>query len=116
MHSRFIRPLSCLPALLLVAASAHAGSVNNGSWSPSGCGTKPEAPALNLKDVDAYNKSIDGVTAYRKAIQVYLNCQTQEANADIQAITKSANAVQLAAKEANDKIVADVKVAEDKFK
>jgi hypothetical protein len=105
-----------LATLALATLSAQAGTVTNGAWSPTGCGAKPEVAALNLKDEDAYNKSIDGVTAYRKAIQAYVTCQAQEANADIAAISKSANAVQTAAKEANEKIQADVKAAEQKFK
>ena len=119
MHKHFSRAAAVsLIALGAGAASfsAEAGGFANGVWSPSGCGAKPEAPALSLKDVDAYNNSIAAIDTYRKSVQPYLNCLTQEANADIQAISKSANASQQAAKEANEKIQADAKLADQKFK
>lgn len=113
-----IRP-RCLPVIsflmFLATAGAQAGTVASGSWSPAGCGAKPEAPSLDLRNPDAYNKSVEGVNAYRKDIRTYLNCLTQEANADIQAVTRAANAAQQAAREADDKILADVKAADAKF-
>jgi hypothetical protein len=105
-----------LSILSLAALGAHAGAVTNGTWAPSGCGPKPVTPQLDLKDPDAFNRSVAGVNTYRQAITPYLNCLVQEGNADIQTITKSAAAAQQAAKEANDKIQADVKAADEKFK
>jgi len=115
---RSFRALSFgLAALLsMFAASAQAGVIAAGQWTPNGCGPKPVAPVLDLSSPDAYNKSVDGVNGYRQAIRPYLDCLLKEANADIAAVTKSANAAQVAAKEANDKITADVKAADEKFK
>ena len=101
---------------LLFSTTAQAGSLDNGQWSPSGCGARPEAPTLNLTNVDAYNKSVDGINAYNKTIRAYIDCLSQEANADLQAITKSANAAQATAREARERIQADIKTADDKFK
>lgn len=101
---------------LATAMSAQAGTLANGTWSPSGCGAKPVAPPLDLKDPDAFNRSVASVNTYRQAITPYLNCLLQEGNADIQTITKSAAAAQQAAKDANEKIQADVKAADEKFK
>lgn len=102
--------------LCLTSIGAQAGTIAAGVWSPSACGPKPTPPVLDLSSADAYNKSVDGVNAYRQAIRPYIDCLVKEANADIQAVTKSATAEQQAAKAANDKIQADVKAAEEKFK
>lgn len=101
---------------LLAAGSCQAGAIANGSWSPSACGPKPEVASLDLKDPDAFNRSVDGVNAYRQKINVYLNCLVKEANADIQTINQAATAAQQAARAADDKIQADLKAAETKFK
>jgi hypothetical protein len=92
-------------ALTAAAGGAHAGNITSGAWTPSGCGTRPEAPALNLKNADAYNASVDQVNAYLKSSRAYIDCLTQEANADIQAVTRSANAAPQACDgtEGNDK-------------
>jgi len=103
-------------ATLLASLSAHAGTVSGGAWTPTGCGAKPVTPQLDLKDPDAFNRSVAGVNTYRQAIGPYLDCLVKEANADIQTVTKSAQAAQQAVKEANEKIQADVKAADEKFK
>lgn len=106
---------SLLVLCLSFATAVQAGTVTDGAWSPASCGVKPDAPRLDLKDVDAFNASVKKVNTYRLAIRDYLNCLAKEANADIQAITKSATAVQQAAKEADEAILADVQAADKKF-
>jgi hypothetical protein len=103
-------------ATLSISTAAHAGVIVSGTWSPAGCGPKPEPPQLNLSNADAYNASVVNVNTYRQAIRPYVDCVVKEANADIQAITQAATATQQGAKVANDKIQADVKAAEEKFK
>jgi hypothetical protein len=106
-----------LSTLSLAAfTAAQAGALANGAWAPANCGTKPVAPQLDLKNPDAFNRSVVSVNAYRQSIRPYLDCLVQEGNADIQAISKSVTAAQQAAKETNDKIQADVKAADEKFK
>lgn len=109
-------PLLVTLATLSISATAQAGVIVSGTWSPAGCGPKPEAPQLNLRNADAYNASVVNVNTYRQAIRPYVDCVVKEANADIQAITQAATATQQGAKAANDKIQADVKAAEEKFK
>jgi hypothetical protein len=116
MKHRSTPLVATLIALLALSHSAHAGTVSNGSWSPSTCGARPEAPALNLKNIDTFNASTDAVNNYRVEINTYLNCLIKEANTDIQAVSASAKAAQQAARDANDKIEADVKAANEKFK
>lgn len=100
----------------VAASTAQAGVIVSGVWSPTTCGPKPEAPQLNLSNADAYNASVVQVNTYRQGIRPYVDCVVKEANADIQAITQSASSTQQGAKTANDKIQADVKAAEEKFK
>lgn len=114
IHALFFMPLAVSAGL--IAANAHAGTVTEGVWAPTTCGPKPEAPALDLKSADDYNRSVSGVNAYRQNIRTYVDCVIKEANGDIQAVTKAATATQKAAREANEKIAADVKAADEKFK
>ena len=100
----------------LLATAAQAGTVTNGQWTPSGCGPAPQAPQLDLSTADTFNRGVETVNAYRQAIGPYLDCIIKEANSDIQVIGQSATATQQAAKAANDKIQADVKTAQEKFK
>lgn len=109
-------PLFTALAFLALAPAAQAGVIVSGAWSPATCGPKPEAPQLNLANADAYNASVANVNTYRQAIRPYLDCVVKEANADIQAITQAATATQQGAKATNDRIQADVKAAEEKFK
>ncbi|HIV70907.1 MAG TPA: hypothetical protein H9903_08265 [Candidatus Aquabacterium excrementipullorum] len=101
---------------LALSAGAQAGVIVSGVWSPATCGPKPEVPQLNLANADSYNASVANVNTYRQAIRPYVDCVVKEANADIQAITQAATTTQQGAKTANDKIQADVKAAEEKFK
>jgi hypothetical protein len=99
----------------LLAGTAQAGTLASGAWSSARCGAKPLAVSVDLRDPDAYNRSIEKVTAYQKDINTYLNCLVAEGNLDIQLISKSITDEQLAAKEAREKILADVKKANEKF-
>ncbi|MGC4061725.1 MAG: hypothetical protein QM749_13100 [Aquabacterium sp.] len=117
MHWRTHTPRTGLILLALSAAlSARAGVIGNGNWSPSGCGDKPQPPTLDLRNADDYNRSVGGVNAYRQAIRAYLDCLVKEANADMQNVSRSAGEAQRLAKQADEKILADVKLAEEKFK
>ena len=100
---------------LLASAFAHAGNLSGSAWSPVGCGPRPAAPALDLKNPDAFNNSLAPVNVYRRDINAYLNCVVQEANRDILAVNTFALEAQRAARDANDKIQADVKAADAKF-
>lgn len=115
LSRHFHQGVACA-ALTLACIASQAGTVTAGQWTPNNCGPKPVAPVLDLSSPDAYNKSVDGVNTYRLAIRPYLDCLVKEANSDIAITSKSATAAQVAAKEANDKISADVKLADEKFK
>jgi len=82
--------LSLLSLITVTASGAEAGTLADSGWTPSGCGPAPAVSQLDLNSLDAYNKSVEAVNAYRKNSHVYVNCLIQEANNDIQTITKSA--------------------------
>lgn len=92
-----------------------AGTLSGGAWTATGCGVRPATPTLDLKDSDAFNRSVDVVNAHLKAIRAYVDCLTAEANADLQAVSQSATATQTSVREARDRLLADVKAAEQKL-
>lgn len=106
-----------LGAWMLASVTAQAGQFDGGgAWAPSACGVKPDAPGLNLKDPDAFNRSVEAANAYNKLANAYLDCLVKEANADIQGITKQANAARQGVKEVNERLQAEAKAAAEKFK
>ena len=103
------------PAMLAVAFAANAGTLNNGNWSPSGCGTLSEAPVVDSSSIDAINQSIAAVNEWQKQVQSYDECMIKEANADTSTIANSANAKQTQYREASKKINADAAAGREKF-
>ena len=114
MKARHILALTALATAL----HAHAGSIDNGNWSHA-CGPRPAAASLDLKNADAFNKSVGTVNTYRQAQRAWLECLQKEGNADIQAtsqlISQFINAEAQLAKAASEKIAADAQAAEAKF-
>lgn len=112
-----IRPLA-IATLLAAALPAHAGKIDNGNWTHA-CGPRPTAVSLDLKNPDAFNKSVGAVNTYRQTQRAWLDCLQNEGNADIKAtsqmISQFINGEVQLAKDANDKIAADAKAAEAKF-
>lgn len=73
---------------------AQAGSLINGEWKTSHCGQKPIPPEVDVRDIDAYNKSVTAVNEWQKQSGTYFECQVKEANEDNKAIAEKANAEQ----------------------
>lgn len=113
MGFRFVLRSSVV--LLIGVSAANAGVLTGGSWTPSRCGAAPAEYRLDLKNPDAYNASVEGVNKYRQSASEYVDCVAQEANADIQLITRTAKAAQQARLDADQKIQDDVKAADKKF-
>jgi hypothetical protein len=107
--------LLVVPIMLAVTFAANAGTLNDGSWSPSGCGTMPEAPAVNSGSADTVNKSIAAVNNWQKQLQTYDECMIREANADAATIANSAKAQQKRYHETSEKIAAEVTAVREKF-
>lgn len=102
-------------SVFFLSASVQAGNLAGGAWSSARCGVKPLAVTVDQRNPEAYNKSLDKVTAYQKDTNTYLDCLVAEGNLDIQLISKAITDEQLAARAARDKILADVKAANEKF-
>jgi hypothetical protein len=98
-----------------ISFGANAGTLNNGSWSPSGCGTRPEAPVIDSTNVEAFNRSINLINAWQKQIQTYHDCMVREANADATAINQAAAGEQAKINEASEKLNADANLARNKL-
>lgn len=104
-----------LIAAMLLVGSAEAGNLANNAWSSSRCGARPVAATVDQRNPDAFNKSLDKVNAYQKDVNVYLDCLVAEGNLDIQLISKVITDEQLAARADREKILADVRKANEKF-
>lgn len=113
--SKFVSILAASALSASLIAPAQAGNLANGGWAGERCGEKPAVAVLDLRNPDAFNKSVAGVNEYREKIKKYLDCLVAEANLDIQVITKTVTAEQLAARQADEKIAADAKAANEKF-
>jgi hypothetical protein len=116
INMRIHRSRTYLFVLVLMAVTnAEAGTIANNAWTPSTCGPAPVAPKVESRNDDAFNRSVDAVNSYRKVIRTYQDCLIQEANSDIQTISKSAKDLQQTTRDADEKIVAEVKAADKKL-
>jgi hypothetical protein len=107
-----MHPITRLTCLCLSAAAtlpAWAGTLDGSTWNPSQCGPKPTPPALNARNIDAYNATVEQVNTYRKAARTHIDCLVREANADIKAITQSASTAQQSEREEDAKLLAELK-------
>ncbi len=109
------RILLAVPVTLTLMFAANAGTLDNGSWSPSGCGAMPEAPNVNSNSVDTLNQSIAAVNTWQKQLQTYDECMIKEANVDVAVISSVANAQQVRYREASTKINTELATGRDKF-
>ena len=101
-------------AALATTFTASAGILKDGSWSPSGCGTMPEAPVIDSSSAEAFNQSIGKLNDWQKQIQTYHDCMVKEANADSSAINQAATQEQARINEAVEKMNKEVTAAKKK--
>jgi len=104
-------------AIIMVATLSvgTAGTITNGAWSPSGCGTEPIVPVIEQSNVDAYNKSVKAINEWQQKANTYNTCLINEANADNALIAKTANEEQSRLRAAIEKIKADTDTAKAKL-
>jgi hypothetical protein len=100
---------------LLVFGQAHAGSVTNGTWTPSGCGAEPQPPTIDLATADSFNKSLDADEKYSNDSKKYIECAFKEATADGQAINAAETAMQSRRSTAEDKNKTDIDAGMAKY-
>ncbi|MDD5322712.1 MAG: hypothetical protein PHD43_19290 [Methylococcales bacterium] len=86
-----IRRMLCTATIILTAVSGTAGTINNGTWSPSDCGAEPAPPVVEQSSVDAYNQSIKAINEWQQKANAYNTCLINEANKDNAHIAKTAN-------------------------
>ena len=88
------RILAAAAFATLSAAAAQAGTIQNGTWTPSAeCKDAGDPPAISDKSPEAYNKSAKALPAWQAQAQAYANCVNGEAKADQNAVVTGANAV-----------------------
>jgi hypothetical protein len=105
-----------IAAVMVATASAGtAGTLSNGTWSPSACGTEPVIPVIEQSSAAAYNKSVKTINEWQQKANTYNACVINEANADNALIVKMANEEQNRFRAAIDKIKADIDAAKAKL-
>ena len=92
-----------------------AGTIANGTWSPSACGTEPPVPVIEQSSVDAYNKSIKAINEWQQKANTYNTCVINEANTDNALIAKMANDEQSRLRAAIEKIKTETMTAKAKL-
>jgi hypothetical protein len=92
-----------------------AGSITNGTWSPSDCGAEPVAPVIEQSSVDAYNKSIKAINEWQQNANTYNTCLINQANADNALIAKTANEEQSRLRATIEKIRIETDAAKAKL-
>ena len=81
----------CATLVLLSPAAAHAGSLENGVWTPK-CTAPPPAPEISSESATAYNETGKAMLAWQTTAKAYVDCLSNEAKADQSAIVSAANA------------------------
>ena len=104
-------------AVILIAAASvgTAGTIDNGVWSPSACGTEPEVPVVDQDSVETYNQSIKTIDEWQQKANAYNSCVINEANADNALIAKTATEGQKKFRAAVEKIKAATDAAKAKL-
>lgn len=110
-----IKRLFFTAAMLSATASCIAGTITNGVWSPSGCGTEPAVPVIDQDSVDAYNQSVKAINDWQQKANAYNGCLIKEANADNILIANAANDEQARLRTSIEKIQAETTAAKAKL-
>ena len=88
------RILAAAAFATMTAAAAHAGTIQNGTWTPSSaCKDAGDPPVISDKSPDAYNKSTKELPTWQANAQAFATCVQGEAKTDQNAVVTGANAV-----------------------
>lgn len=101
---------------LSISCLAHAGTIEKGSWKPSDCGDKPITPAINEKDLDSYNNSVEVIASWQLQAKIYYECLVKEATADNALVVGTANREQAEYANTIERLRSGLAAAENKFK
>lgn len=110
------RILAAGALVAMTATAAHAGTLTNGAWTPTGCAEPGPVPEMNGKTGDAYNKSAKAYQAWADKAQPYEKCVQEQAKADQSAVVEGANKVLSALNDASTKFQADANAAMEALK
>ncbi|MCK9636849.1 MAG: hypothetical protein M0R41_11290 [Methylobacter tundripaludum] len=110
-----IKRLFFTAAMMLTASTGMAGTIANGVWSPSGCGSEPVVPVIDPSSVETYNQSVKAINDWQQKANAYNGCVIKEANADNALIANAANDEQARLKAAMEKLQAETTAAKDKL-
>lgn len=102
-------------SMLLAAPVAQSGVINNGVWTPVGCGEKPATPLIADQDAKAFNKSMDTLGEWQNQVKQYFECMVKEANGDNAVIAESANRLQAEHQKAVEAVNSSIDAAEKKL-
>ncbi|EIC31524.1 MULTISPECIES: hypothetical protein [Methylomicrobium] len=86
--------LRLLSLILAIPLCVNAGTLANGKWSLADCGNKPEVPAIDQTNVEAFNRSVAKINTWQQQAKAYYECLVKEANTDNAVIADTANAAQ----------------------
>lgn len=104
-----------IAATLGIAHTAAAGTIANGTWAPSGCGTEPTVPVIDASSVDTYNQSVKAINDWQQKATAYNGCLIKEANTDNALIANIANDEQARLRSNMEKIQAEATAAKEKL-
>lgn len=102
-------------ALSALAFNSLAGTITNGVWSPSNCGTDPLPPTIDQSSVENFNKSVKAINDWQQKANAYNSCLINEANADNALIAKTANDQQAKLRAAFEKIKQESEAAKTRL-
>jgi hypothetical protein len=107
--------LRFLGLLVCCSSWANAGTLANGMWTPVGCGVKPDAPVIDERNAEVFNKSVAAINDWQSKNKAYFECLIKEANTDNAIIAESANKAQAANRETIEHISATANAAKKKL-
>lgn len=111
-----IRTLAAV-AVATFALGAQAGTLQNGVWTPSGCGSDPgAAPEMNGKTGETYNKSAKDYQTWADKAKAYQECLVGEAKTDQNSIVEGTNKAITAINEGSKKFQDAANEAMEKLK
>ena len=108
---KMINRLFLTAVMMLPTFFCTSGTITNGIWTPSSCGTNPVVPVIEQGSVDEYNQSVKAINDWQQKANAYTGCVIKEANSDNSLIANAANNEQAKFKATIEKIQAETTAA-----
>jgi hypothetical protein len=101
----------------LSAAAAQAGTIQNGTGTPTTCGTNPgDAPVMDGSSQKSYTKSAKDFQAWQDKAKVFADCVSSEAKSDQNLVVETTNKMMTNINTGSQKFVADANTAMESLK